>query len=136
MKTLGLLLLGTLAMTAQEKSRDLPKRGDTVLVKGCLTGGRIESNEVKARDGDAEFIGMATYRLTGDKKLLETIKKDHEGHEDVLTAVLKSELPRDPHKRIGNTRIGIGLPQKDMNAPPPLPVLEVKSIDHTVVTCK
>lgn len=136
MKTMVVVLLCALPIAVQEKRPPLPKRGDTVVVKGCLDGAKIESNSVKVRDGDGEFKGLATYRLTGDKKVIEELKKTHDGHADVLTAVLKSELPRDEHRSIGNTRITMGLPRMETNAPPPVPVLEVKSFEHTDVTCR
>ena len=115
---------------------DLPKRGDTVIVTGCVSKGRIESNDMKVKDREASFDRFVTYRLTGDKKVLESLKKEHEGHVEELTAVLKSELPIDEHKRIGNTNIGIGLPGRNDPGMPSYPVLEVKSAEHTARTCQ
>jgi hypothetical protein len=115
---------------------DLPKRGDTVIVTGCVSKGRIESNDMKVKDREASFDRFVTYRLTGDKKVLESLKKEHEGHVEELTAVLKSELPIDEHKRIGNTNIGIGLPGRNDPGMPSYPVLEVKSAEHTAKTCQ
>jgi hypothetical protein len=115
---------------------DLPKRGDTVIVIGCVSKGRIESNDMKVKDREASFDRFVTYRLTGDKKVLESLKKEHEGHVEELTAVLKSELPIDEHKRIGNTNVGIGLPGRNDPGMPSYPVLEVKSAEHTAKTCQ
>lgn len=115
---------------------DLPKRGETVIVTGCVSRGRIESNDMKVKDRDASFDRLVTYRLTGDKKLLESLKKEHEGHIEELTAVLKSELPIDEHKRIGNTNVGIGLPGRNDPGVPSYPVLEVKSAEHTAKSCQ
>ena len=121
----------------QEKRDALPKRGDTVLVHGCLEGSRIASDNVKVKDGEGSYSEAVTFRLTGDKKLLEQIKSEHDGHKDVLTAVLKSELPRDTHKQVGSTRIGIGLPQPAGAAQiKAVPALEVKAIEHTDSTCR
>jgi hypothetical protein len=131
------LMLAALVATAVQEKRELPKRGDSVIVSGCVSRGRIESNDVKVADRDATFERMVTYRLSGDKKVLESLKKEHEGHFEVLTAVLKSELPIDEHKQIGNSRIGIGLPgRNDPAAPPSYPVLEVKSAEHTQKSCR
>ncbi len=115
---------------------ELPKRGDTVIVIGCVSKGRIESNDMKVKDREASFDRFVTYRLTGDKKVLESLKKEHEGHVEELTAVLKSELPIDEHKRIGNTNVGIGLPGRNDPGMPSYPVLEVKSAEHTAKTCQ
>lgn len=120
----------------QEKSNRPPKRGDTVLVTGCVSRGKIDSNDMKVADGEGTYDRLVTYRLTGDKKVLESLKKEHEGHVEVLTAVLKSELPIDEHRRIGNTNVGIGLPGRNQPPMPSYPVLEVKSAEHSGKTCE
>ena len=120
----------------KEKSNRPPKRGDTVVVTGCVSRGRIESNDMKVADGEGTYDRLVTYRLTGDKKVLESLKKEHEGHIEILTAVLKSELPIDDHRKIGNTNIGIGLPGRNQPAMPSYPALEVKSAAHTGKTCE
>ena len=134
MRITVLLLVAFLPTSAQDK-KTLPKRGETVEVTGCVSRGRIESNDMKVTDREASFERLVTYRLTGDKKVLESLKKEHEGHVEVLTAVLKSELPIDSHRQIGNTRVGIGLPGIN-NPTPTYPVLEVKSAEHTEKTCQ
>ena len=131
------MIAGILAFGAQDKREPLPKRGDTVVVTGCVTGGRIESDDITVKDGAGRYTELVRLRLTGDKKLLERIKAEHDGHEDVLTGVLKSDLPRDTHKRIANTRIGIGLPSQsgaaEMKA---VPAFEVTGIEHTETRCR
>ena len=136
--TVLLLVLAALAATTQEKRDPLPKRGETVLVTGCVSRGRIESHEMKVRDREASYDRFVTFRLTGDKKVLDDLKKEHDGHVEILTAVLKSELPVEGQQRtIGNTRIGIGLPgRNEPQGPPSLPVLEVKSAEHTAKSCR
>lgn len=120
----------------KEKSHRPPKRGDTVVVTGCVSRGRIESNDMKVADGEGTYDRLVTYRLTGDKKVLESLKKEHEGHVEILTAVLRSELPIDEHRRIGNTSVGIGLPGRNQPPTPSYPNLEVKSAEHTGKTCE
>ena len=128
-----LLVLGSAVILPVQDKRELPKRGDTVIVTGCVAKGRIESNDVKVQDSDARLDRNVMYRLTGDKKVLTSLKDDHENHVEILTAVLRSELPSEGQARtVGNTRIGIGLPgRNDPAAPPSYPVLEVKSAEHT-----
>ena len=135
--TLLLALLAMVTMPVQEKE-NLPKRNDTVIVTGCVSRGRIESNDMKVKDGEAKFEQMAVYRLTGDKKVLTSLKDEHEGHLEIITAVLRSALPVEGQARtVGNTRIGIGLSgRNDPAAPPAYPVLEVKSAEHTEKTCR
>lgn len=140
MRALALLVaLGTFVGGGQEKqeNRDRPpKRGDTVLVTGCVSRGRIESNNMKVADGEGTYDRFVTYRLTGDKKVLESLKKDHDKHVEVLTAVLRSELPSDSHRTIGNTNVSVGLPGRNQPPTPSYPVLEVKSAEHTAVSCE
>ena len=137
--TLLLALLTIVTIPVQEKEKEnLPKRNDTVIVTGCVSRGRIESDDMKVKDGEAKFEQMAVYRLSGDKKLLTSLKDEHEGHVEVITAVLRSALPVEGQARtVGNTRIGIGLAgRNDPAAPPSYPVLEVKSAEHTAKTCR
>lgn len=139
---IGLVLA---AITGQEKPSDRasgPKRGDTITVRGCIVGGTIESSETKVRDSTGEYSGFVTYRLTGEKKTLKQIKQDHDGHEDVLTGVLKSDLPNANTPRgkwIGNTRITVGIgeqPRTDPREPQFMPALQVKEIEHTGANCR
>jgi hypothetical protein len=137
------LLLPVVA--AQDKPSDPasgPRRGDAVTVRGCISGGTIESSETEVRDSTGKYSGFVTYRLTGDKKTLKTIKQEHDGHLDTLTGVLKSDLPNantPRSKRIGNTRITIGVgesPRTDPRAMEYMPALEVKEIEHSGTTCR
>jgi hypothetical protein len=136
-------LAAAIALVPQDKGSDrMPKRGDAVIVRGCIDGGTVVSNDIQVRDSSASYAGEVTYRMSGDKKVVNPIKKEHNGHVDVLTGTLKSDLP-DAHgsrgTRVGNTRIIIGAgPQNgpDAQRPPSLPVLVVKEIEHTGVSCK
>jgi hypothetical protein len=116
-----------------------PKRGDIVVAKGCIRGGVLESGSLTT-PGAGDYIDLLTYRLTGDKKTLEEIKKDHEGHSDVITGELRTDLPKATAGRtVGNTRITIGVgPSRGMmpEPPPPMPVLKVTAFEHTGVDCR
>jgi len=135
------LAAGLTALSFQDKPGAVPKKGDVVSVKGCIRAGAIESNEIEIKDGTDSYTGFVTLRIAGDKKVVNPIKKEHEGHADVLTGTLKSDL-LDPSsltsKRVGNTRIAVGLgpPGTARDAPPPMPVLDVKEIEHTGVNCR
>jgi hypothetical protein len=139
------IILAVMAIAAQDRpadSSDTPKRGDTVVVRGCITAGTMESNETEVRDSTGKYSGLVTYRLTGARKILKPIKDEHDGHADVLTGRLKSDLPNanTPRgKRIGNTRITIGVgeaPRTDPREPAYMPALEVKEIEHTGLSCR
>ena len=140
--TIGLVLVVIAAQEKPAEPSDIPKRGETVTVRGCIVGGTIESSETEVADSSGKYSGFITYRLTGEKRALKQIKQEHDGHADVLTGVLKSDLP-DPNtprgKRIGNTRITVGIgqqPHPDVRAPQYMPALQVKEVEHTGVSCR
>lgn len=116
-----------------------PKRGDIVIAKGCIRGGVLESGSLNT-PGDGDFLELLTFRLTGEKETLEEIKKEHDGHQDVITGELRTDLPKATRGRtIGNTRITIGVgPSRGAmgDAPPPMPVLRVTDFEHTGINCR
>lgn len=141
---LAALLLFTLTLPAstQEKTTGEikpPKRGDLVVVKGCVANATIDSSEVAGSEKETRYFEFITFRLTGDKKVLEEIRKEHVGHSDVLHGELRSDLPKPGQagRIVGNSRVSIGIGRGMQPEPsPPLPVLEVSSIDHTGITCR
>ena len=140
---LALVLIGGAPAQEKKTSDDLkpPRRGDDVVAKGCLAGGTFESTDVSGRDKDdneTRYIEFITFRLTGDKKVLEDIRMNHSGHADVLKGELRSDLPRPGAGRtIGNSRIKIGAGRgMSPESPPPLPVLQVSSFEHTGIRCR
>jgi hypothetical protein len=142
--TLLLLVLAPFFVQDQEKEKEkdrLPKRGDIVVAKGCLRGSALE-NGVLTKNGSATgLLDLVTYRLTGDKKTMEVIRKEHDGHADVITGELKTDPPtaQTRGKKLGNSRITVGIgPSRGMGPepPPPMPVLRVTSFEHTDVTCR
>ena len=122
-----------------QKEAKPPKRGDTVVAKGCLKGGVLESSDLTSGSG-GDYIEMTTYRLTGDKESLAEIRKDHDGHLDVITGELRTDLPKATRAaKIGNSRISVGVgPSRGMMPEPlpPMPVLKVKSFEHTGIDCR
>ena len=138
----ALALAGTFP---QEKPADrLPRKGDSVVVKGCLKGRALEATETGLLDSTARAMTALVYRLTGDKELLKKLRDDHEGQIVEVTGILKSTLPPADDTRgatIGRTRvrIGVGAPnvgtQANAEASRSIPVLEVKSYEGAPVRC-
>jgi hypothetical protein len=141
---IALLLLTFVAIQQDPpKENKPPKRGDVVVAKGCVKGGVLETAELTGPGESATgFLDLVTFRLTGDKKTLQEIKKEHDGHSDLITGELKTDLPTSAEtrgKKIGNTRITIGVGDRRgimQPAPPPMPVLKVTSFEHTGVSCR
>ena len=135
--TLLLVLLGASAWYPDDDPR--PKKGDEVVAKGCLGGGVLETLDISSPDGKKRYLAPVSLRLTGDKKLLKTLKEEHADHSDTLTGVLKTDLPderRTVGGRIGNTGIGIGIVDRNASNQRALPVLEVKEFEHADVRCR
>lgn len=125
------------AQEREEKQNKPPKRGDVVVARGCLKGSVLESAGIEDR-----LTELITYRLTGDKKTMEEIRKEHDHHADIVTGELRTDLPTSTEtrgKKVGNTRIVIGTgPSRPMmpQAPPPMPLLKVTSFEHTGIPCR
>ena len=140
-----LLLFAFLPMIQQDppKENKPPKRGDVVIAKGCVKGGVLEAADLTGPGGTgAGLVDLVTFRLTGEKKALQEIKKDHESHADIVTGELKTDLPTTTEihgKKIGKTGITVGVGGSRgmmQEPPPPMPVLKVTSFEHTGVTCR
>lgn len=142
---LALALASATALAAQDPEipvkKGPAKKGDTVVIHGCVSSALLDDMDAKAIDTPTGLGGTAvTYRMTGDKKLLEQLKKEHNGHIETVTGVLKSDPGSTPlGKQVGKTRITIGAgPTATSPAmqTPYYPVLEVKSFEHSGQTCR
>jgi hypothetical protein len=135
-----LIVAPALAQEQETKKARPPERGDRVIARGCLRGSVLENAEIAKAEGGERSTELFTYRLTGDKKIIEGIRKEHDGHADVITAELRTDLPKGTRgTKIGNSRITIGVgPGRGMSPepPPPIPVLRVASLEHTGVSCR
>jgi hypothetical protein len=147
MRTAALSLALAMSVSAaawQEKpaTRE-PKKGDSVVVRGCLDGTALVSTGMKIEDTTDERATAFTFRLTGDKNLLKKLREAHNGKVVDVTGVLKSDLPKDggPGVQIGNTRVRIGVGSPQPGSPMDqttrsLPVLEVKSYEGGATICR
>jgi hypothetical protein len=136
----AVLSLSTVLVAQQEAPAEKPpKKGDRVVVVGCLNGPMLEANEIRSADATEAYPLTAGFRLTGDKKLLKKMRSEEDGRLVEVTGVLKSELPDGdtrPGKQVGKTRIVIGTPQStQQQTSRALPALEVKSYEARVVSC-
>lgn len=128
-----------------EKPDKAPVKGDEIVVRGCISGSMLQSFDTRRTDDAGKLTGAITYRLIGPRQVLRTLRNDHDKHLENVTGILKSDLPDDARgergKRIGNTRvfIGIGAPGQRGNSPGDamshMPVLEVISFEHVAGSC-
>ena len=120
----------------------LPKKGDPVVLEGCLRGGALESAEVAAGDSDVPVARGLTFRVTGSKSLLKDMKQKAEGRLIQIRGVLKSELlPQEGYgTKLGRMRVTIGTPAANpgsaaAEANRSIPAVEVKSFEATETGC-
>ena len=120
------------------------KRGDEIVVEGCLNGTMLEASEVgSVHDGALLHAGL-NFQLKGKKDVLKKLTAGHDGQLVEITGVLKSNLDTGAKRgtRIGKTRIVIGVrsttPDRSMMpaSEEMLPVLEVKSFEGQSVSCR
>jgi hypothetical protein len=152
MRALLVLVVSALSMTsvsltglqdgADEKPR-VPKRGDTIVAKGCLRGSMLESTELGLADGQDRAPAGHTFQIKGKKDLLKRLRERHDGHVVEITGLLKSNLTDASQRgtRVGNTRIVIGVESTSRGAAVPgtmeaLPVLEAKSFVGSEASCR
>jgi hypothetical protein len=121
-----------------------PVKGDKVVVRGCLSGTMLHADETRRNHDSGWQESLVTFRLTGPRNLLRTLRDEHE-HEIVdVSGVLKSELP-DTHsvprgREIGKTRVFVGIGQPPRGSTPGamvpyFPVLEVASFERAGGRC-
>ena len=137
--TMVLLAFGVGVIQDKPTLEKPPKKGDTVVVRGCIAGGVIETGELSSQDGEYKHLELHNYRMTGKKDVLKTLKEQHGGHADVVTGVLKTDLPTDRKGmsgRIGGTGVGIGLGSPQASTERALPVLEVTAFEHVEMRCR
>ena len=140
---LVVLAVGAAPLVAQE--RKPPKKGDMVVVRGCLRGSAVESAEMMRVDAEGqktpeETVPALTYRLQGKKDLLKDLKDKHDRKVVEVTGILRSELGGSGIGRtVGNTRISIGVdPRTGSNThgnDTAIPVLDAQSFEGTTISC-
>lgn len=141
---LSLIMLVAVGVLAAQ-DRKLPKKGDTVVIRGCLRGSSVESAETRTVDAEGEtktedLVPSLTYRLQGKKDLLKELKDKHDRKVVEVKGILRSELAGSGlGTTVGNTRIAIGVDARTGSGGPrndqAIPVLEAQSFEGTTITC-
>jgi hypothetical protein len=139
-----LVLTAAAASASQNDKPKLPKKGDTVLIKGCLRGNAVEAAEMLSVDAEGEkrsegVVPQLTYRLDGKKELLKELRDKHDRTLVEVKGTLRSELGGSGiGKDIGRTRITIGVDPRTNRSPGAdrvIPVVEATSFEATTVSC-
>lgn len=72
-----------------------PAKGDQVIARGCLSGTMLSASETRQAKGAGKLDGAMTYRLTGPRGTLRSLRHEHDGEIVEVTGVLRSDLPDD-----------------------------------------
>ena len=142
--TLVTVVACAVPLLAQGAAVKPPKKGDTIIVRGCLRGSAVEQADLMIEDPEGEAkhndqVPAMTYRLQGDKDVLKTLRDKHDRMVVQVKGILRSEVTRSGiGTDVGRTRITIGADPRNptRGAEQPLPVLEAKSFEATTVSCK
>ena len=143
---LALSSLLSSGLAAQDKPKDptaIPKKGDPVVLKGCLRGAALEATDVGADDSSAPLLSGLTFRLTGKKDLLKEMKQKHDGRLVEVRGTLKSDLqPQTGYgTNVGGMRITIGGPTagpagaREAETRKSLPVVDVSAFEGSATGC-
>jgi hypothetical protein len=138
-------LLWTVPLTAQSEKPKVPKKGDVLVIRGCLRGSAVESAETMTVDAEGsqrveDQIPTLTYRLQGKKDLLKELKDKHDRMVVEVTGILRSNLSGSGiGKDVGRTRISIGVDPRTGRSPhgagQAIPVLEATKFEGSTVSC-
>ena len=136
----------TAILAAQDRSKDptaLPRKGDAVVLKGCLRGAALEATDVGAEDSSTPLLSGLTFRLTGKKDLLKAMKQKHDGRLVEVRGTLKSDLQAQAGygANVGGMRITIGGPTagpaggREAETRKALPVVDVSDFEGSGTGC-
>jgi hypothetical protein len=137
-------LLCAVPLFGQSDKPKPPKKGDVLMIRGCLRGSAVESAETMRVDAEGqhhldETVPILTYRLEGKKDLLNDLKAKHDKRVVEVTGVLRSELSGNGLSRdVGRTRISIGVDPRTGRTPgadQAVPVLQATSYEGSTTSC-
>jgi len=143
MRYVGAASIGAIAfavsLTAAQKPDDggVPpsKKGDTLVIRGCVSGSLLKDLRGQKTDPVSGGETAVAYRLSGEKKLLQSIQKEHQDQVLDVSGVLTSNpnvSSTTRSKQMGKARVyvGAGSQETSMPAEPPsYPTLRVTSFE-------
>lgn len=140
-----LSLVPALVLPVAAQNDKPPKKGDSLIIKGCLRGTAVEGAATMRIDAEGQKreesgVPELTYRLEGKKDLLKELKDDFDKKVVEVRGVLRSDLSGSGIGRtVGNTRIAIGVDPRTQGSPHgtdrAVPVLEVTAFEGSSVSC-
>jgi|SRR5882672_2731635 len=117
-------------------------KGDTIVVRGCVSGSLLKDLRAQKTEPLTGSETAVVYRLTGEKKLLQVIQKEHQDQVIDVSGVLASNpaSPSTVHsKTMGKTRVFVGAGRQETSEPaktPSYPILRVTSFEVVRPGCQ
>jgi hypothetical protein len=138
---IALGLSGSAAQTPDTGGRPPSAKHDAIVVRGCVSGPLLRELRVQTSHMPAGAPETAVvYRLTGEKKLLQLIRKEHEDQLlDVAGEITSNSTSTVRSKEMGKLRVyvGDGRPEvTEQGKPESYPTLRVTSFEVIRPTCK
>jgi hypothetical protein len=146
MSGLGCIVAIVLAVPAGQKpeERPVPAPGneDIVVVRGCVSGSVLRDLRARKTDASSGAETAAVYRLSGDKQLVQQMRKEHQNKVLDVTG----RLPSEPNitsvarsKQVGKGRVFVGAGRQAVSEPtkpPSYPTLRVLSFEVVRPGCE
>lgn len=138
----AIVLAGPAGQKPEERPVLAPGNEDIVVVRGCVSGSVLRDLRTRKTDASSGAETAAVYRLSGDKKLIQQMQKEHQNKVLDVTG----RLPSNPNlssvarsKRIGKARVFVGAGRQAMSEPtkpPSNPTLRVLSFEVVRPGCE
>src|SRR5262245_40920691 len=135
--------IGTLAGQKPEEGAVPPSgKGETLVVRGCVSGSLLKDLRSQKTDAVTGSETSVVDRLTGDKKLLQTIQKEHQDQVLDVSGVLASNPNVSStvrSKEMGKARVFVGAGSQETSTPakpPSYPTLRVTSFEVVRPGCQ
>src|SRR4051794_34566034 len=137
---MALGLNGLAAQAPQDRPTPTPGKNDLVVVRGCMSGGMLRELRAQKTEGIYESETPAVYRLTGEKKLLQALEKEHKNEVLDVSGVLVSNGDNSStarSKQMGRLRVHAtdGREETSPGRSPSYPTLKVTAFDVLGAGC-
>ncbi len=118
------------------------KKGEVVIIRGCVSGSLLKDLRAQKTESVTGGESAVVYRLTGDKKLLQIIQKEHQEQVLDVTGQLASNTSVSSttrSKQMGKARVYVGAGHQETSdpaKPPTYPSLHVTAFEAVRPTCR
>ena len=141
-----LVIAAGISVYAAQKPEDgaMPpsKKGETLVIRGCVSGSLLKDLRAQKTEPVTGAESAVVYRLTGEKKLLQIIQKEHQDQVLDVTGVLASNTSVSSttrSKQMGKARVYVGAGHQETSdpaKPPTYPSLQVTAFEVVRPTCQ